>query len=92
MQELAQSVLATHHRAVQYKSTDRVMQYREFRELCLTVVAPESVLIVEQYLRQQQLIAKAGTERGWEVCVGCHGDSLNFAVMCVAHSLATAHV
>ena len=67
MQELAQAVVATHHAAVQYKSTDRVMKYPEFQELCLKVVAPESVLVVEQDLRQQHLIAKAGTEKDGEV-------------------------
>ena len=72
-------MVAAHHKAVQYKSTDRVMQYPEFRELCLRVVAPESVLIVEQYLRQQHLIAKAETERGWEVCAQVKCNScLNF--------------
>lgn len=67
MQELAQAVVATHHAAVQYKSTDRVMKYPEFQELCLKVVTPESVLVVEQYLCQQHLIAKAGTEKDGEV-------------------------
>lgn len=67
LQELAQTVVATHHAAVQYKSTDRVLKYPEFQELCLKVVTPESVLVVEQYLRQQHLIAKAGTEKDGEV-------------------------
>ena len=62
-------MLATHHAAVQYKSTDRVMKYPEFQELCLKVVTPESVLVVEQYLHQQHLIAKAGTEKDGEVCM-----------------------
>ena len=71
IQELADAVIVEQLKDVQYKSTDRVMKYSEFQQLCQRLVPAESTRVLECYLQSQRLIAKERTKSGLEVCIVC---------------------
>ena len=71
-QELADAVIAEQLKGVQYKSTDRVMKYSEFQQLCQRIAPPESVSVLECYMQSQRLVAKERTKSGLEVSFLCH--------------------
>lgn len=66
-QELADAVIAEQLKGVQYKSTDRVMKYSEFQQLCQRIAPPESVSVLECYMQSQRLVVKERTKSGLEV-------------------------
>ncbi len=77
-------VISDHQKSVSCISTDRVMRYSEFQQLCQRVSTNEGVRSVEAQLLLDRKITKRRTDKGWEVeIVWSYIDTLSIVVVSV---------
>ena len=60
-------MIAEQQKTVLHDSTDRVVKYGEFSQLCHSVATREAAAAVELYLMEQRRIRRKRTKKGWEV-------------------------
>ena len=57
-------MVTEHQKTVEFQSTDRVLKYSSFVELCKAAVGVDNVSVVEMWLLKENRIVKASTTQG----------------------------